>query len=138
MGKSKKRSSIWILLIVAIIVVIFVGGYFFAGDLGSEEITEPGEYDSFVQCLVDSGVKMYGSVTCSVCAQQKKLLGNSFRLIDEIECNPYEKNSQAELCLEVEVETTPTWVLERDGTEVDRVVGFQSIETLSEFSGCSV
>jgi uncharacterized protein YneF (UPF0154 family) len=138
MAKKRKNPGIWIWIVVAVVVVL-IGGYFFVGNSENAEVNdEPGEYDEFTRCLVDSGVKMYGSVTCSVCAQQKKLFGNSFRFIDEIECNPHEKDNEAERCLEREVSTTPTWVLEKNGEEVERLVGYQSFETLSELSGCTL
>jgi hypothetical protein len=135
--KSEKGSKVWIVIVVVVLVVI-IGGYFLFGNVETEENNEPGEYDEFTRCLVDSGVKVYGSITCSVCAQQRKLFGNSFRLIEEVECNPHEKKNEAEKCLEIDIATTPTWTLEKDGVEVNRLVGYQSFETLSELSGCEI
>jgi hypothetical protein len=97
---------------------------------------EQGPLDDFVKCMKDNGVKMYGSMTCPVCARQKKLFSNSFKLLGEIECHPKAKNTESELCIEKEILKTPTWILEPQGQEEKRLEGYQSIETLAEFSGC--
>jgi hypothetical protein len=119
--------------IIVLVVIIIAGIFLFSG--GQEE---SGQYDEFAKCLMDSGVILYGSVTCPVCAQERELFGASFRFIDEIECSPFEDNSQAELCLEKGIEKTPTWILEENGVEVQRLEGYQKLETLSELSGCSL
>ena len=95
-----------------------------------------GEYDSFAKCLSDSGVKMYGSFLCSVCKRQRDLFGSSFELLGEIECHPRGENTQTELCLEKNIESTPTWTLEKDGVELERLDGYQNLEVLAELSGC--
>tara|TARA_Y100000310_G_scaffold343159_1_gene449494 strand:+ start:7607 stop:7975 length:369 start_codon:yes stop_codon:yes gene_type:complete len=100
--------------------------------------TSPGLYDGFAQCLSDTGVKIYGSFLCSVCKSQRDLFGSSFEKLGEIECHPQGENPQTELCLERDIAKTPTWILEKDNVEVKRLEGFQSLETLSEFSGCSL
>jgi len=97
-----------------------------------------GELDAFATCLSDAGLVMYGSVTCSHCQAQKAMFGDSFEFVGEVECHPRGPNPQTELCLEKGIELTPTWVLEKDGVEVDRLVGKQSLEKLSEVSGCSI
>jgi hypothetical protein len=96
------------------------------------------ELDEFATCLKESGVLMYGSMTCSICAKQRDLFGGSFELLGEIECHPRGENPQTELCLEKDIEKTPTWVVEKDGVEVERLVGFQNLEKLAEISGCSI
>ncbi len=96
------------------------------------------ELDTFAKCTKESGLKMYSSFTCSVCARQKALFGSSFKYVEEIECNPRGENPQTELCLEKQIEKTPTWILEKDGIEVQRAEGFLDFEALSEISGCSL
>jgi len=95
-----------------------------------------GKYDALAQCLTEKGVKLYSSYKCGVCLQTKEMLGSSIRYIDEVECHPNGPNSQTELCVEKNIEGTPTWVLEPNGTELDRHVGFLSIDGLKEFAGC--
>jgi hypothetical protein len=101
-----------------------------------EKPIEPGIYDEFATCLVDSGLKMYGSFTCAICERQRDLFGPSFHIIGEIEFNPHGENPQSELCLEKNVKNTPTWILEEDGKEPQVFEGYQKLETLSEISGC--
>ena len=94
------------------------------------------DYDAFAQCITDKEIQVYGSFWCGSCAKQRELFGDSFEHIIEIECHPQGENSQTELCLEKEIEGTPTWVLEPNGVEEDRHVGYMTIEKLEEFSGC--
>jgi len=118
-----------ILIISILILLILLSG------CSQKEVTE---LDSFAQCLKDEGVKMYGSMTCSICAKQKTLFGTSFQYINEIECHPRGKNPQTELCLQKDIQKTPTWILEKDGIEIKRLKGYQTLEKLSELSGCSM
>jgi len=97
--------------------------------------------DAFAQCLTDKGVKMYGSYICSACLAQIKMFGGhegSFRYINYIECHPRGPNPQTELCLKRDISKTPTWILEKNDTEIKRLVGLQSLESLAEFSGCKL
>lgn len=52
--------------------------------------------------LKATGAKMYASITCPHCCEQKELFGK--QALDEIpyiECNPYGKNPQTEVCQQV-------------------------------------
>jgi thioredoxin-related protein len=80
---------------------------------------------------------MYSSFRCSHCARQRALLGDSFQYINEIECHPQGEHSQTELCFEKDVKGTPTFIMEPDGKEIKREVGYMTIEELREFSGCT-
>lgn len=93
---------------------------------------------SFAKCLTEKGVRMYGSVTCSTCAKQRKLFGDSFQYISEIECNPRYPHAQTDRCIAKKIENTPTFIMEGpDQTEIKRMSpGLQSFEELAEFSGC--
>lgn len=88
------------------------------------------------QCMTDEGVVMYGAFTCSACARQKQIFGDSFEYIKEVECDPRGKDAQPELCLSKDIRKTPTWVREQEGAEKGRLVGVQSPERLAEFAGC--
>jgi hypothetical protein len=102
------------------------------------EILGPGQHDAFAQCLYASGVRMYGSYTCSVCQRERDLFGNSIQYIQEIECHPRGENPQTDLCLQKNIQKTPTWTLEQEGIEVQRLTGYQPLETLAELSGCTL
>ena len=81
---------------------------------------------------------MYGSFKCGICAKTRKMFGDSFQYINEIECHPQGENPQTELCVEKGIPGTPTWILEPNGILKKRATGFLSIEDLREFSGCNV
>jgi hypothetical protein len=103
-----------------------------------QEDTGPSELDDFAKCVYGSGVRMYGQYTCGVCRKQRELFGSSFQYIQEIECHPRGENPQTQLCLEKDIAKTPTWTLEKDGQVVEKLAGFQTLEILSELSGCSL
>ncbi|MBI2558124.1 hypothetical protein HYW20_02270 [Candidatus Woesearchaeota archaeon] len=98
--------------------------------------TSSANLDSFAQCLKEKGVKMYGSYICSACLATKKMFGSSFEYVEEIECHPKGPNPQTDLCLKRDIKKTPTWILEKEGTEINRLEGYQTFELLGEFSGC--
>lgn len=105
-----------------------------------EVVQEKGEYDTFAQCLYESGMRMYGSVTCSVCNRQRKAFGASFEHVHEVECDPRNPNSETERCIAKDITHTPTWILEdNEGNDITRLSsGFKNLETLSDVSGCEL
>lgn len=96
------------------------------------------QLDSLAQCMTRNGVVMYGSIQCSVCSSQKELFGSSFNYATYVECHPSGLNSQTQLCLSRGIERTPTWTMESNENVIKTAVGYQTIEELSEFSGCSL
>ena len=118
----------WIILIIIINIIPLI--------LFNIPSSEKENYDILAQCITEKGVNMYGSFRCGVCAKTRVMFGDSFQYINEIECHPQGENSQTELCLKKGIEGTPTWILEPDGIELKRQLGFLSIEELKEFSGC--
>ena len=96
----------------------------------------PSALDSFAQCVTDSGAIIFTSVTCSHCREQQRLFGDSYEFIEAIECSPNARNSEAQRCLLANIRGTPTWVLYKDGKEVDRLEGRQALEDLAIFTGC--
>ena len=97
---------------------------------------EQKDYSEFAQCINDKGINMYGSFRCGACAKTREMFGDAFQYINEIECHPQGENAQTELCFEKQIKATPTWILEPQGVEQDRLVGFVSIENLEKLSGC--
>lgn len=125
---NKKSLKKWLALIVILNVIPLI--YFDIRAASGEN------YDELAQCITAKGMNMYGSFRCGVCAKQRALFGDSFQYINEIECHPQGKNAQTELCLEKGIEGTPTWILEPNGTEFKRNLGYLSIDELKEFAGC--
>ena len=90
----------------------------------------PGLYDTFAQCLTDKGAVMYGAVWCSHCTAQKAAFGDSFRLVNYVECP-----DNTQLCLDKGVQGYPTWLI---GTST-KLEGFDENKTMKELSditGC--
>ncbi|OHA66643.1 MAG: hypothetical protein A3C82_02090 [Candidatus Wildermuthbacteria bacterium RIFCSPHIGHO2_02_FULL_47_12] len=83
----------------------------------------------FAQCLADEQVIMYGADWCPHCQNEKKLFGDSFRLVPYVECP-----DDPQLCLKEGIKGYPTWVFP-DGR---RFVGEQGLEKLSKESGCAL
>ncbi len=123
-----KISLPWIVLAVMLTIISLV--YF---NVGGERM----DYAEPAKCIASKGVNMYSSFRCSVCAQERELFGDAFQFINEIECHPQGENAQVALCLSKGIERTPTWVLEPNGTEVKRIVGFYTVEELAQFAGCA-
>ncbi len=125
------------LFLIFVLFVVIASGCIFQQE---QKVTEegPGKYDDFAKCLNEQGLRMYGTFICSICKKQRNLFGSSFQYIEEIECHPNGENPQTELCFEKEIAKTPTWILEKDGVEIKRLKGYQNLETLTEFSGCSI
>jgi uncharacterized membrane protein len=130
--KKKPKKEFFI---GAIILALLFAGFTYL--LQNRSIPKK-EYNSFAQCLTENGYLMYGSVTCSFCARQRALFGNSFEYITEIECDPRNPNDEAERCISKEVERTPTWFIEdKNGNTIKRFeAGVISLEDLSKLSNC--
>jgi glutaredoxin len=133
---SKKKSAAkaplmnmtrWIVLVSVILVVSVVTYAKISAD------NRPGEHDALAQCLTDNGVTMYGASWCPHCAAQKEAFGNSFRLVDYVEC-ALPNGGQTQACNEAGIQSYPTWEF-GDGT---REVGELTLEELAEKSSCPV
>ena len=128
--KVIQDSKKWIAVIIILNLIPLVIFNFPAG--------EKENYDELAKCMTESGIKMYGSFRCGVCAKTRSMFDDSFRFITEVECHPQGENPQTELCLAKNIKNTPTWILEPNGIEQKRQEGFMSIEKLREFSGCTI
>ena len=129
------RGRIWLLTKMKKFFLIFV---IFIVACTQQAPLPVSKLDDFAKCIDSSGLKMYGQYTCGVCKSQRNLFGSSFQYIGEIECHPKGENPQTQLCLEKDIAKTPTWILEQDGIEVNRLEDYQSLEILAEASGCSL
>jgi hypothetical protein len=124
------------ILLYIVIVIVVIGGIFViranSEPRSSSATGEPGPYDSFAQCINDSGAKFYGAYWCPHCADQKEMFGNSERLLPYVECSTPNAQGQTAQCAQAGVESYPTWELS-DGT---RLPGVQSFKQLSDATGC--
>lgn len=124
--KKLRGLMVWVILVNLIPLIVFN-----LGSVGKD-------HSELAKCLTNSGVNMYGSFRCGVCAKTRAMFGDAFQYINEIECHPQGKNSQTELCLQKNIKGTPTWILEPNSIEVKRHTGFLSTEELAEFGGCPI
>jgi hypothetical protein len=121
-GSTKIIASLILIGLVALI------GFRMTGNV----VAGPGEYDSFAKCVTDSGAKMYGAYWCPHCANQKKAFGNSFDLIDYIECDPRGDGAQPQLCQLQGVQGYPTWIF----GDQTRLSGEVPLPQLATKTGC--
>lgn len=104
-------------------------------NIGSKTTNQPttiqsANYDSFAKCLTSKGFIMYGSQYCGFCNKQKESFGDSFRFINYVECS--EEPGQTK-CREMNITGVPTWIY-----PINRISGVQTLEKLSELSGCEL
>ena len=92
----------------------------------------------FARCLTEQGVVMYGSSKCPACRAQRKIFGESFQYIQDVECDPHALNTQVDRCLDKKIRKVPTWIIERDGKEYGRLESYQILEDIGEFAGCDI
>ncbi len=88
---------------------------------------DTGALDEFARCLAQKSATMYGAYWCSVCKEEKKAFGISFRLVPYVECTAEPKK-----CLDAGIKGYPTWIFP-DGRKFE---GIQGVERLSQESGC--
>jgi len=90
----------------------------------------------FAKCITKKGWTMYSSFTCSACRAQQELFGKTTVHLKIIECNPHAPHTQVEKCLKKNIRYTPTWVMEKNGTEIKRSKGYKEIGDLASMTGC--
>lgn len=86
-----------------------------------------GELDEFARCLTESGAVFYYTETCPFCIQEKNSFGDSFYLLESVNCTI---NYQA--CVRENIEAVPVWIFNGD----QRFIGLQGLERLSGISNC--
>ena len=110
----------WIYALIIAITLPLLFAYLNAED------DSPGEYDELATCLTQKGVIMYGTEWCSHCQNQKKAFGNSFKLINFVDCD-----ANRAVCSIAGITGYPTWKI--NGKNYP---GEMSLEELAELSDC--
>jgi uncharacterized membrane protein len=124
-------QMIWVLVIAGLHLVPLI---FFNIPAPSEPLPDPKRLDSFAKCLTEAGVTMYGTDDCTWCSRQKELFGESFALLDYINCQQHELK-----CEEKKLEGMPSWIQQAtDGSELKRHAGVLTLRELEQFSGCQL
>jgi len=117
-------------LILLIIVLVIIGGLTVFAMVQSKK---PGQYDSFAQCVNDSGAKFYGAWWCPHCQAQKAMFGKSAKLLPYVECSTPD-SKQTQQCNDLGIKGYPTWIF-ADGTVKN---GEIPLETISELTNCPI
>ena len=118
---------------IALIIARASGIIFLRNASDSSEQATLTPYDTFAQCIADSGAKFYGAYWCSHCQSQKKLFNNSKKL-PYVECSTPNGQAQVQECIDKKITSYPTWIF-ADGSIGD---GEQSFAQLSEKTNCPV
>jgi thiol-disulfide isomerase/thioredoxin len=107
----KNKNIIYIVsLIVAAVALAGILSFF------NEKVdTGPGQYDTLATCMQEKGIKFYGAFWCPHCREQKKLFGNSAKLLPYVECSTPDASGQTQICIDKKIESYPTWEF-ADGT----------------------
>jgi hypothetical protein len=128
-------------------ILIFVGLMFVLlcllssqalGDTSGKEKISRDQLVEFARCLTEKGWVMYSSFTCSACRAQIELFDRAADQLKIIECNPHAPDTQVQRCLEKKIRYTPTWLMEKNGSEVERFKGYKKLEDLASLTGCDL
>ncbi len=112
---------------VLFLIVAGVGISFFAKPAS-------GQLDGFAQCLADKDAMFYGAFWCPICQSQKRMFGNSAKLLPYTECSTPDGQSQLQICVSKEIKQYPTWEFS-DGS---RLTGEAPLVQLAEKTGCEL
>lgn len=126
MTKNQKQNLLW-----SAVVLIVLAGLI---GLLVVQAKKPGKYDTFAQCISDSGATFYGAFWCPHCQAQKAMFGKSAKLLPYVECSESNGKGQLAVCTDKKIEGYPTWVF-ADGT---RESGEQTFEELAAKTSCIV
>ena len=139
---ERKQKVITTFLVLVLVVVVFYfstkaitqyTGYVISGDNVS---------DSFVGCLSEMDVRMYGAFWCGHCQSQEGMFAdgnvNAGKqiLIDNgiyYECDPRGEDSKYQECMDAGIRGYPTWIIKGE-----LYPGEMSLERIAELSGCSL
>jgi large repetitive protein len=119
-----KKHGWWI--ITLIVIAAFIGFLV-------HQANKPGKYDTFAQCITDSGTKFYGAWWCPHCQAQKALFGKSAKLLPYKECSD-KKRVQTQECNDLGIQKYPTWEFP-DGT---RQTANRTFAELAAATNCPV
>ncbi len=123
----KKKSSP---IIIWITVIAILAGLLL---LLVREGKKPGTYDTFAQCISDSGATFYGAFWCPHCQEQKRMFGKSAKLLPYVECSEPNGKGQLSVCTDAGVTGYPTWQF-ADGSKKGGRLDFEELATATNCS----
>jgi len=118
--------------ILIIIIVVIIVGFLAIWWIRYEQ--QPGQLDSFAQCLKEKGAVFYGAFWCPHCQNQKAMFGKSVRYLPYVECSTPDGKEQLKTCNDKKIEGYPTWEF-ADGS---RLSGEIPLTQLAEKTGCQL
>lgn len=124
---NNELKSIAIVGGLMIAIAAIIGGLWYL----SEPVTVTTNLTPLAQCLAQKQVTMYGAYWCPHCQDQKKLFGDAFHDVPYVECT-----SETKRCEAKGVQGFPTWFVPDGKGSEKKLVGEQTLETLSRESGC--
>ena len=132
----KKNNSFKNILIVFGLIILVAVAYQFYNKI------QPGQLDTFAQCLSDKGAKFYGAFWCPHCQAQKALFGNSKNKLPYIECSTPDGNGQVDICKQKGITAYPSWsfpIASTTSTSTEETIsGERTLKELSEKTGCAL
>lgn len=127
-------------IIFSIIVFYLSGGIFIQnqayGDESRYSNPTPETQAQLANCLTEKGWVLYSSFTCPACRAQHKAFDSAFKFIREVECHPNAPINEVERCIKMKINKTPTWILEKNGEEIQRLESYQLLEDLASSAEC--
>lgn len=85
---------------------------------------QTGEYEEpLAYCLASKGVVLYYRDDCPYCAEQKRLFGNEFEMLNKVDCNKEDCSN---------IQGVPTW---KFGEEY--ISGLKSLDQIAQLGGCN-
>lgn len=126
----KKTRNLYI--VVAVVLAIGAALMLSGNENFKTQVLETSIYDSFAQCVNDSGAKFYGAFWCPACNAQKNMFGSAQSNLPYVECSVPNGQQQNITCRRAEIESYPTWEF-ADGS---RQVGILEFEQLAEITNC--
>ncbi len=125
----ENRKKVFFIAISLLVIAVF--GLSVLNSKGSES-AKSGKYDTFAQCIKDSGATFYGTFWCPHCQNQKKMFGSSAKLLPYVECSTADAKGQTQICIDKNITGYPTWEF-ADGA---RLSGEVELSTLAEKTSC--
>lgn len=119
------------LIVWSIVIVFVLGGIAGAAVWYS---SQPGELDTFAQCLGEEGATFYGAFWCPHCDNQKAMFGRSQDELPYHECSTPDGQGQLQECTDIGIQSYPTWIF----ADESRLTGEVSLQRLAEKTGCEL
>jgi thiol-disulfide isomerase/thioredoxin len=132
----KSNNQLRNILIGFAVIIVAAIGY------SQWQKSQPGQLDTFAQCLGEKGLKFYGAFWCPHCQAQKALFGNSKDKLPYVECSQPDGKTQTQICIDKGIQSYPTWSFPMSSTTStsteELVSGEKTLQELSEKSGCAL